>query len=64
MSFSSSIEASDLRKLSELSEYRIDRQKAELWAHRDIRFLVYDDTNLQQNGYDSDDDIWRLRSSQ
>jgi hypothetical protein len=42
--------------LSEISTYRIDRQKAELWAHMDIKLLVYDDTNLQQNGYDSDDE--------
>jgi hypothetical protein len=53
---SASMEPSDLQKLSELSKYRIDRQKAELWAHRDIKFLVYDDTNLHQNGYDSDDE--------
>lgn len=53
---SAPMEPSDLRKLSELSAYRIDRRKAELWAHRDIHFLVYDDTNLQQNGYDSDDE--------
>lgn len=52
------IVSTDLAKLSELSGdgYRIDRQKAELWAHRDIKFLVYDDTNLKQNGYDSDDE--------
>jgi hypothetical protein len=53
---SAPMEPSDLRKLNELSAYRVDRQKAELWAHRDIKFLVYDDTNLQQNGYDSDDE--------
>lgn len=46
----------DLKTLCELSAYRVDRQKAALWAHRDIKFLVYDDTSLQQNGYDSDDE--------
>jgi hypothetical protein len=53
---SAPMEPADLQKLGELAAYRIDRQKAELWAHRDIKFLVYDDTNLQQNGYDSDDE--------
>ena len=46
----------DVKRLSEISAYRIDRRKAELWAHKDIKFLVYDDTDLQQNGYDSDDE--------
>lgn len=45
-----------MKMLSEISAYRIDRQKAELWAQRDIKFLVYDDTNVRQNGYDSDDE--------
>ncbi|KAF8847373.1 hypothetical protein BDZ45DRAFT_754976 [Acephala macrosclerotiorum] len=45
-----------MKTLSEISEYQIDRQKAELWAQRDIKFLVYDDTNVRQNGYDDDDE--------
>lgn len=45
-----------MNTLSEISAYQIDRQKAELWAQRDIKFLVYDDTNVRQNGYDSDDE--------
>jgi hypothetical protein len=53
---SAPMEPADLQKLGELAAYRIDRQEAELWAHRDIKFLVYGDTNLQQNGYDSDDE--------
>ncbi len=53
---STPLQPQDLEKLSELPRYRIDRRKAERWAHRQIKFLVYDDTNLQQNGFDSDDE--------
>ncbi|KAL2005562.1 hypothetical protein VTN00DRAFT_10055 [Thermoascus crustaceus] len=46
----------DLKKLSELPRYQISRQQATIWAHRDIKFLAYDDTDLRENGYDSDDE--------
>ncbi|KAK3387291.1 hypothetical protein B0H63DRAFT_469724 [Podospora didyma] len=51
----------DLETLMKISEYKIDRRKAEKWAHKDIKFLVYDDTNVQQNGYDSDDEDGMIR---
>jgi hypothetical protein len=46
----------DLKQLSEFPKYQIARRKAELWAHRDMKFLAYDDTNVNANGYDSDDE--------
>jgi hypothetical protein len=33
----------------------VQRWKAVKWASTDIKFLVYDDTDVKSNGYDSDD---------
>lgn len=46
----------DLGMLSRLTEYQISQQRAAIWAHKDIKFLAYDDTDLRENGYDSDDE--------
>lgn len=45
----------DFKELADLSKYSINRHKARIWAHKDIKFLTYDDTDLKLQGYDSDD---------
>ncbi|RYP20899.1 hypothetical protein DL765_002549 [Monosporascus sp. GIB2] len=42
--------------LARLSQFKITRQRAELWAYRDIKFLTYDGTDQQTYGFDSDDE--------
>lgn len=34
----------DLEKVKELWKFRLNRAEAQTWAYRDIKFLVYDDT--------------------
>ncbi|KAL8294608.1 hypothetical protein RB597_007772 [Gaeumannomyces tritici] len=46
----------DVEKIKTLWEFKIDRADVDRWALRDIRFLVYDDTDVKANGYDSDDE--------
>jgi hypothetical protein len=47
----------DLAKIEEISKYRFDRAKAETWALMDIKFLIYDDTeDDDQHEYNSDDE--------
>jgi hypothetical protein len=46
----------DLSQIAELSKYKIERAKAQEWASMDIKFLVYDDTDVKVDGYDSDDE--------
>ena len=53
---STPLQPEDLRNFSDISKYQISRRKAELWAHKDIKFLVYDNTTSMANGYDSDDE--------
>ncbi|KAJ2992729.1 hypothetical protein NUW58_g2067 [Xylaria curta] len=43
-------------RLAQLSEHLIDRKEAQKWALRDLKFLIYDDTDVRTNGYDSDDE--------
>lgn len=50
------IAPADIAKLRELAGYSINRRDAELWAQNDVKFLVYDDTSLLDNGFDSDDE--------
>lgn len=52
---------SDLRDMQTLSEFQVDRPTTELWAMRDCKFLVFDDTDIQTNGYDSDDEEGMLK---
>ena len=46
----------DVKTLDKVSQLATSRRKAQIWAHRDIKFLVYDDTSVRDNGYDSDDE--------
>jgi hypothetical protein len=55
-----SLGSHDLAQFAELSGYRIERAKAQRWAMMEIKFLVYDDTDVKMNGYDSDDEEGEL----
>jgi hypothetical protein len=47
----------DLAKIEEISKYRFDRATAENWALVDIKFLIYDNTEYNdQHEYNSDDE--------
>lgn len=46
----------DVKTLDKVSQLAASRKDAQIWAHRDIKFLVYDDTSVKDNGYDSDDE--------
>ncbi|KAI0872376.1 hypothetical protein GGS24DRAFT_18569 [Hypoxylon argillaceum] len=43
-------------RVASLSEQLINRPEAQEWALRDLKFLIYDDTDVRVNGYDSDDE--------
>jgi hypothetical protein len=43
-------------EIAEISKYTFERTKARRWATRDICFLVYDDSDVEINGFDSDDE--------
>jgi hypothetical protein len=43
-------------EIAEISKYIFERKKARRWATRDICFLVYDDSDVEINGFDSDDE--------
>lgn len=34
------------KRIAELAQYRVSRQKAEQWAHRGVKFLVFDETDV------------------
>lgn len=48
-----------------LPQFQINRRDAELWAVRDCKFLVFDDTDIKAQGYATDDEDgmleWSLR---
>lgn len=48
-----------------LPQFQINRRDAELWAVRDCKFLIFDDTDIKAQGYaaDDEDDMleWSLR---
>ncbi|KAF2625413.1 hypothetical protein BU25DRAFT_474049 [Macroventuria anomochaeta] len=46
----------DLGGIAELSKHKIERAKALDWAMNDIKFPVYDDTDVKVPRYDSDDE--------
>lgn len=46
----------DFAQIAEISRYKFERAKAWHWAMDDMKFLVYDDTDIKINGYDSDDE--------
>ena len=46
----------DLEEVKGLWKFQVHREQSERWALRDVRFLVYDDTDVNLNGYDSDDE--------
>jgi len=41
-------------EMAKISNHKFERAKARQWATRDICFLVYDDADVQKNGFDSD----------
>jgi hypothetical protein len=43
-------------EIAEISKYKFERAKARRWATRDICFLVYDDSDVKIDGFDSDDE--------
>ncbi|KAL8364542.1 hypothetical protein RB595_003700 [Gaeumannomyces hyphopodioides] len=43
-------------EMSGLWKFRVDRAEADTWALWGIRFLIYDDTDEKEKGYDSDDE--------
>ncbi|KAL8294968.1 hypothetical protein RB597_008376 [Gaeumannomyces tritici] len=49
-------EAKDVEKMKKLWNFKMSRTRADIWALRDMVFLVYDDTEEKEYGYDSDDD--------
>lgn len=46
----------DLAVASTLEKYQVSRLEAHLWAVRDCKFLIFDDTDSKAYGYDSDDE--------
>ncbi|KEY67028.1 hypothetical protein S7711_04710 [Stachybotrys chartarum IBT 7711] len=46
----------DLSRIAQIAHLQADRGQAEVWAMKDCKFLVFDDTDVQENGYDSDDE--------
>jgi hypothetical protein len=46
----------DFKEIARLSEYKFERVQALDWAMYDMKYLIYDDTDIKTNGYDSDDD--------
>ncbi|KFA65056.1 hypothetical protein S40285_03092 [Stachybotrys chlorohalonatus IBT 40285] len=46
----------DLSQTAHIAHLQADRGQAEVWAMKDCKFLVFDDTDVQENGYDSDDE--------
>ncbi|KAJ0281645.1 hypothetical protein COL940_005580 [Colletotrichum noveboracense] len=59
----------DIEKMKDLWKFSIRRSAAETWAYRDIKFLVYDDTDDEMKGgtddeqpfYDSEDEAATLQ---
>ncbi|KAI0470353.1 hypothetical protein F4859DRAFT_522844 [Xylaria cf. heliscus] len=43
-------------RIASISKHLINRSEAQKWALMDIKFLIYDDTDVKINGYDSDDE--------
>ncbi|CAN9145611.1 unnamed protein product [Alternaria alternata] len=43
-------------EIAEISKYKFERAKAREWATRDLCFLVYDDSDVKIDGFDSDDE--------
>jgi hypothetical protein len=46
----------DFAQIAKLSKYKFTRAKAMDWAMNDMKYLVYDDTDIKVKGYDSDDE--------
>ena len=46
----------NLEEVKSLWKFQVHREQSEKWALRDVRFLVYDDTDVKLHGYDSDDE--------
>lgn len=46
----------ELQQIAQFHQFRVHRAKATRWAVWDCKFLVYDDTDVQQYGCDSDDE--------
>ncbi|KAL8364544.1 hypothetical protein RB595_003702 [Gaeumannomyces hyphopodioides] len=44
-------------------KFKITREQATNWALRDVKFLIYDDTEMQENGFDSDDEEGMLQQA-
>jgi hypothetical protein len=51
----------DLARMRELAGYSFSRREAEQWAENDVKFLIYDDTSVQADGFDSDDEEGMLK---
>jgi hypothetical protein len=45
----------DFARIARLSKYKFERVQAMDWAMHNMKYLVYDDTDIKINGYDSDD---------
>ena len=48
----------DLKQVPLITEHviKIDCLEAEAWAMRDVKFLIFDDTDSQTSGYESDNE--------
>ncbi|MBE3045255.1 hypothetical protein IMZ48_22425, partial [Candidatus Bathyarchaeota archaeon] len=46
----------DVALASTLASFKVNRLESHLWAVSGIKFLIFDDTDIKQNGYDSDDE--------
>lgn len=45
----------DLSVAATLGDFRVNRMESRLWAVTSMKFLIFDDTDIKENGYDSDD---------
>jgi hypothetical protein len=45
-----------LKHLEQISHFKMDMRRIKRWAYSEIKFLVFDDTDIIMNGYDSDDE--------
>ena len=60
---SAPLTVNDVEMINNLATFRIEKAKAEHWSRWDVKFLIYDDTDLKTNGYDSDDEDAMLQAA-
>lgn len=53
----------DVEDIGSMWKFKITREQATNCALRDVKFLIFDDTELQENGLDSDDEEGMLQQA-